>query len=538
MQKKQLSPLSILWICNLILFIATFISGPSLSFLKSSVLEYNNISSDPFDGAILPIAYIPDWSKAENINKGRLFDSFEISDFLPIPEYDTELLADVSLKTAAATILHYTYPVVYMGSYRGNYIEYNGSHDAVDIRAPLGTPVMAIANGVVVKVKNIDTGDGKYVIIRHDNVDMNGEKDTLYSGYGHLSDIFAVEGTKIQRGEVLGKVGMTGITTTPHLHFQIDKSNAPFHMYWPYTFREASDLGLDFFGAINVGLGKENAMRYTVHPMNFIKDHPVLSSAPVEISNNSIPLSEPIKSPLVVSSQVVADTTTPSANVVETVVSKIDIPVVEEIVQKSELATPEEPISTVQETIATPFINASNFISDNVHIFSDIPVDSTFYSATKYLKEAGVVNGYADGGFHPADKITRSETILLYDRLFKKENSTIEINLPFIDILPSDEIAPALTRAFMRGIVAKNNYFRPNDSLTRAEAITLLIRTSGIPLDTSKTSLFDDVKINSSHMVYINTFAKYLGVTGTNFQPNTDITRGELAKILYIFNQR
>lgn len=40
----------------------------------------------------------------------------------------------------------------HMGSYRGNYTEYDGSHPAV-IRAPIGTPVVSIANGVVVKVK-------------------------------------------------------------------------------------------------------------------------------------------------------------------------------------------------------------------------------------------------------------------------------------------------------------------------------------------------------------------------------------------------
>lgn len=129
-----------------------------------------------------------------------------------------------------------------MGSYRGNYTEYDGSHGAVDIRAPIGTPVLSVANGVVVKVKNAENGDGKYVVIRHDNIDVDNAKQTLYSTYEHLSEIIAVAGTKIARGEVLGKVGMTGITTTPHLHFQIDKSTAPFHAYWPYTFREAADL--------------------------------------------------------------------------------------------------------------------------------------------------------------------------------------------------------------------------------------------------------------------------------------------------------
>lgn len=126
----------------------------------------------------------------------------------------------------------------------------------------------------------------------------------------------------------------------------------------------------------------------------------------------------------------------------------------------------------------------------------------------------------------------------MYDRLFKSNGVDTEISLPFLDILPSDELAQALSRAFTKGIVANAKYFRPNDSLTRAEAITLLVRTSGIVLDTSKSSLFPDVKTKNSHMKYINTFAKYLGLKGQSFEPNKNITRGELAKILYTFDQK
>lgn len=398
--------------------------------------------SDPFDGAVSPIAYVPDWSKSESMNKARLYDSFTVSDFIEIPEYDTELLGDSLQKTTAASILRYTYPVVYMGSYRGNHTEYDGSHAAVDIRAPIGTPVVSVANGVVIKVKNTESGDGKYVIVRHDGIDMDGTKETLYSGYEHLSEIVAVEGTTIKRGEILGKVGMTGITTTPHLHFQIDKSSSPFHLFWPYTFKEAADLGLDFFGAINVGLGKENAIRYTVHPMDFIKNHRYLGAAPQE---RPITIEEEQK-PLVISTQTVADTTIPNNNVVETVVPKIEI----EPTKAPENIIPEEtsaivaPVKIVESTLPEKAPESvsivAKFVPDSTHFFSDVSTDSPFYTATKYLSEVNVVRGYADGGFHPNDNISRSETILLYDRLFKSGESDMEINLPFLDVLPSDEL--------------------------------------------------------------------------------------------------
>jgi len=108
-------------------------------------------------------------------------------------------LSDEIQKSTSISTLRYTYPVVYMGSYRGNYSEYDGSHPAVDIRAPIGTPVLAMANGVVVKVRNGENGNGKSVVIRHDKIEINGIEETLYSGYEHLSEIFAIEGTKIKK---------------------------------------------------------------------------------------------------------------------------------------------------------------------------------------------------------------------------------------------------------------------------------------------------------------------------------------------------
>lgn len=111
---------------------------------------------------------------------------------------------------------------------------------------------------------------------------------------------------------------MTGITTTPHLHFQIDKNSSPSHIYWPYSFKDAADLGLDFFAAVNVGLGKENAIRYTIHPMEFIKKNRFLGSAPREQKV------EVKADPIVVSSEIVADITPPTSPIIDTVVSHIE----------------------------------------------------------------------------------------------------------------------------------------------------------------------------------------------------------------------
>lgn len=69
---------------------------------------------------------------------------------------------------------------------------------------------------------------------------------------------------------MIGRVGITGITTTPHLHLQIDTAEAPFHPYWHFTSAEARSAKLSFFEAINVGLNKDKAEKYSIHPMHFI----------------------------------------------------------------------------------------------------------------------------------------------------------------------------------------------------------------------------------------------------------------------------
>jgi murein DD-endopeptidase MepM/ murein hydrolase activator NlpD len=107
---------------------------------------YSKIISDPFDGTIMPIAYVPDWTKPANQDKSKRFEDISISEYLPIPLYDALSLADSTSSSKAATILRYTYTVLYMGSYTLNYKEHDGSHLGVDIRAPIGTPVLSIAN--------------------------------------------------------------------------------------------------------------------------------------------------------------------------------------------------------------------------------------------------------------------------------------------------------------------------------------------------------------------------------------------------------
>jgi murein DD-endopeptidase MepM/ murein hydrolase activator NlpD len=85
-------------------------------------------------------------------------------------------------------------------------------HYGVDLGAPTGTPIRAVADGVVV-VSGRHGGHGNYVEVKH-----SGPYGTSYS---HLSAILVRKGQKVKQGDVIGRVGSTGLSTGPHLHYQM-----------------------------------------------------------------------------------------------------------------------------------------------------------------------------------------------------------------------------------------------------------------------------------------------------------------------------
>ena len=90
---------------------------------------------------------------------------------------------------------------------------YRYDHRALDVAAPAGTLVTAADRGVVLRAGWNNQGYGLFVIIDH-NIDYV----TLY---GHLSEVLVQEGQVVAQGELIGKVGSTGNSTGPHLHFEI-----------------------------------------------------------------------------------------------------------------------------------------------------------------------------------------------------------------------------------------------------------------------------------------------------------------------------
>ena len=92
-------------------------------------------------------------------------------------------------------------------------------HDGIDIKAPIGTPVKVVEDGVVLYSGNQIKGYGHLVIVRHDG--------GLITVYAHNRRNLVKEGAPVIRGDAIAELGDSGSVTVPHLHFEMRKGEQP-----------------------------------------------------------------------------------------------------------------------------------------------------------------------------------------------------------------------------------------------------------------------------------------------------------------------
>lgn len=446
------------------------------------------------------------------------------------------------------------FTVVYLWTYISWDVRENvGSHPGVDIIPEIpNQKVYNILDGVVWKAWE-DGAYGKYIIMEHKNAPHPNDLSkttTLYSSYQHLSDVKVSVGQVVSEGSVIGKTGSTGNSFWEHLHFQIDKQEAPFHAYWPFTGAEAKAAGTTFSWWVNMWLGREKAQMYTVNPLLYLDTvdeyrkngtiTPIITSEKKEISSSIKEEKVEIKheeTPIVKEEKPVLDTLLTS-DMSDIVVS----PIIKE--EKIEIKHEETPVikehkiemlrSDETTIISNPTLDflAGNSSSEKKK-FKDINVNDPYFSYIATLVDKWFLTGYGDGTFQPKNPITRTEFLKLLFLVSWTELSNDSRNY-FTDIKVGWQ-KKYINTAVALGMVSKNNpKFNPNGFVSRVEALkmTILLFIGEIP-DYYQKEL-NDVSGSEWYAKYVEYALNYdlLQSSNNNFSPNKPITRYEVIGML------
>jgi len=278
-----------------------------------------------FDGTVYPIQTTLDRANATEADRKSTYGQLASSKIINQPIYNASLFGrsnnQLTWGVDKDTINHHLiYSVLWSGPYSDimhedhvNPADYKnrreGSHSGTDIIAVRGTPIYSIANGVAEKVNYSNSGFGNEVVIKtKDAPSLENEnvKNDIRTGYSHLDTILVRENQVVRKGQQIGTVGDTGTATTWHLHFQIDKEERPWSMYWPFTNSDLvaasanMDKNLNFWSGVNEGVGLDNLKRYTYDPMEYVnkyKNGRAVASTPTNSRPINVPQPDPTPVP-------------------------------------------------------------------------------------------------------------------------------------------------------------------------------------------------------------------------------------------------
>lgn len=160
-----------------------------------------------------------------------------------------------------------------------------------------------------------------------------------------------------------------------------------------------------------------------------------------------------------------------------------------------------------------------------------------------FLYDNGISLGYEDGTFRPDERLTRLQfTVMLYNALKLDPVGYVDVSLPFADLgsIPVEAL-PAVKALYKEGIVTGTTKdgapcFDPSGSLTRAQAAAMIGRSQQKGYAAPELSFTDAASIPAYASFYVRTMVSQ-GILGGyadgTFRPQSSITRGQMAKILY-----
>jgi murein DD-endopeptidase MepM/ murein hydrolase activator NlpD len=208
---------------------STLRQGQTLVILPITGIRYIVKRGDTIKGIVKK--YDANLDEVLQYNDLSLNSALVVGDIVMIPDAEPTITAPAIPSSVAKNPtepLHNatgpSYPGYYMRPIVGGR-KSQGLHgnNAVDLAASVGTPIYAAAGGTVIASmlnNSWNGGYGNYVIISHPN-----GTQTLYA---HTFTNLVSVGQKVSKGEMIAKIGMTGKTTGPHVHFEIRGARNPF----------------------------------------------------------------------------------------------------------------------------------------------------------------------------------------------------------------------------------------------------------------------------------------------------------------------
>ena len=513
----------------------------------------------PYNGTTLPLLKAPDYVRLTSAERNLTYDQMPAAKLLPLPKYDPSILK-TSVETlgwSSANDLNIrnskiTFSVPYMGNYKLDGIEYAGSHLAVDIKVPSGTPVYAIGNGFIEKVSNQSTGFGKHIVIRHENfpsLNNPNVKETLYSSYSHLSEISISEGSVVTKGQMIGKTGSTGTSTTPHLHFQIDNGSAPWHPYWPFTYQESDAAGLSFTEAVNAGLNQDKAIKTTVNSMLYVQKY-MDGNTSETVTTQPVTITQPVTTQPITTQpvtdlppSVITDSLSPTKSTGGD--EKTTIP--EEIITS-------EPLKPESPAVSFRIVHDGEFVKGVDKVITIEAVDSRGNVVKSYQPHEDVhvkilvgaadiptpirKNNFTDGAVNIEITPTANQGLRLIatDNNISGDSGLIK-NTMFTDVHSGNAHYQAIKKLKEKGIIQgyPDGSFKPDNVVSRVEALKFIFE--GIEKDDLEDGnlSFPDTENGQWYGKYLNT-AFGLGIVegypDGSFKPTNTVNKVEFLKML------
>lgn len=543
-------------------FLAVFLTASVLfvqqnaDFIKTSVLP--SVTHDPFDGTVMPVQKVPKWSSLTEAEYKNAYNQIPSNKLMSAPEYnpsDFEVpFSSIKWGDSSKEDIRnakITYSVPYMGDYSLDSIEYAGSHLAVDIKVPVGTPVFAIGNAKVIKISNQSDGFGHHIVLEHDNFPTFESKNkltTYYSSYSHLDTILVSEGDIVTKGQQIALSGKTGTTTTPHIHFQIDNDEAPWHPYWPFTWQEVNDAGLNFWSAINEGLGQDKAIATTINPLMYVQKYKDASAVFTETPVENIP------------AEATPADNTPESTPTETENPTVDNSEVTDTYVPEETVTPDVSELNIQINLRNSYdegdvayatvtlldqnsdayegnfdgvitISLTNEVGD---MSKKLLSYNDFENGVAQVKiqdltagSSKVMVAYGNSNFYSND----------FDVVEKEDTTEIAQSGSYSDVDSSSPNYEAIQYLSEKGVIGgyPDGTFRPEATVTRAEALKFILEGMKSPLEVD-TVPFKDVPDADWSFKYVSTSVKRAIVDGYKdgtFKGGNTVNKAEFLKMLF-----